>query len=497
MPLIECVPNFSEGRDVAVVDAIVAAMLAVEGVYLLAREMDADHHRSVITLAGEAAQVAEAAVRGVGEAARRIDLRRHKGAHPRLGAADVVPFVPLQGATLEECVRWAEWAGAEIWRRFRVPVYLYEAAARRPERRQLEAVRRGQFEGLSELVRTDPDKLPDFGPRFEHAALHPSAGATIVGARNFLIAYNINLDTADMETGRAIARAIRASGGGLPAVKAMGVRLDDPPRAQVSMNLTDFTQTSLATVWRAVNDEAAKRGVTVQESELIGLIPRAALEGAAAELVRFREFDPSRVVENRVEEVMRQAAPSPAGPSLQAQLAPVLAALAASAPVPGGGAAAAVAGALAAAVGAMVARLAKQDGAAELEAMATRFAHTADADTAAYAAVMAARRLPRASESERAVRTQRVAAAIVGAAEVPLALAHACTRLAQALRQLEAGAPAAIASDLTTARALTQAARDGALANVAINIESLPAAHPDRQRLLAALNQATRTPLFT
>lgn len=315
MAWIECVPNFSEGRDPAVVAAIVAAMLAVPGAHLLAQEMDADHHRAVVTLAGEPAAVAEAAVRGVGEAARRIDLRRHHGVHPRLGATDVVPFVPLEGATLEECVHWAEWAGAEIWRRFQIPVYLYGAAARRPERRRLENVRRGQFEGLSEQVRTDPARLPDFGPPFAAAALHHSAGATIVGARKFLIAFNVVLDTPDLAIARDIARVIRTSGGGLPELKAIGVALDHPPRAQVSMNLTDFETTSLATVWEALNREAARRGVHVVESELVGLAPRAAFQGADPQKLRLRGFGPDKILENRLAEALATGSLPPAKPS--------------------------------------------------------------------------------------------------------------------------------------------------------------------------------------
>ncbi|MGH9519496.1 MAG: glutamate formimidoyltransferase [Terriglobales bacterium] len=493
MGLIECVPNFSEGRNLAVVDELVAAMLAVEWAYLLDREMDRDHNRSVITLAGAPQAVAEAAVRGVGLAAERIDLRQHQGAHPRLGATDVLPFVPLQGSTLEECVRLAEWAGAEIWKRFRIPVYLYEAAARTPERRQLEAVRKGQFEGVREAVRTDPARRPDFG----EAELHPSAGATIVGARKFLIAYNVNLNTDQIEVARDIAKTIRASSGGMAAVKAMGVMLSNPPRAQVSINLTDFEITSMAAAWRAVNAEAAKRGVAAVESELIGLAPRAALEGTAAELLQLTEFDTDRVIENRVAKVM--AGPQAGALPLAAKLRPFLEELASTEPAPGGGSAAAAAGAMAAALATMVARLAgakaQKAGAAavtlwadveaEMAALAAELARGCDEDAAAFLAIRAARRLPKTSVAEQQARNAAIEQATITAAEIPLAVAVRCARLAERIGQLQAQAPAAMASDLTTAAALARAGLSGARDNVAINLDSLPQDSVARKRLQA------------
>jgi len=254
--LIECVPNFSEGRDLSKVESIVEAMRAVPDIIILDREMDADHNRLVITLVGRRENVGEAVLRGVARAAELIDLTQHTGAHPRLGATDVVPFVPIEGVTLDDCVTLARWVGEEIWRRLRIPVYLYEAAATRPERRNLENIRRGQFEGLREEIATKEERRPDFGePR-----VHPTAGATVVGARKFLIAYNINLDTPDVQVAKAIAKTIRASGGGFPCVKGMGVELKARNLAQVSMNLTDFETTSIYTVWEAVKKEAAKHG---------------------------------------------------------------------------------------------------------------------------------------------------------------------------------------------------------------------------------------------
>src|SRR5579863_6050645 len=284
--IVECVPNFSEGRDAAKVDAIVQALLAGPEVYLLDREMDSDHHRSVITLVGTRESIGEAALRRIGRAAELIDLTHHQGAHPRLGATDVVPFVPVRGVTLEDCVHIAEWVAEEAWRRFRVPTYLYEAAARTPERRNLENIRRGQFEGVREEVKTSPERRPDFGPDPDRAALHPTAGATVVGARKFLIAYNVNLATPDVSLAKSIAKSIRASSGGFPCVKAMGVELKARQRAQVSMNLTDFETTSIGTVFDAVTKQASAVGVEIEGSEIVGLIPRRALEDASVHYLK-------------------------------------------------------------------------------------------------------------------------------------------------------------------------------------------------------------------
>jgi len=294
--IVECVPNFSEGRDSAVLDAIVAAIRSVPGAVVLDRTMDPDHNRSVVTFAAPAEVVGEAAVRAVEQAVRLIDLNGHAGVHPRIGAADVVPFVPVEGVTLADCVAIAECAAAEVWRRARVPVYLYEAAARRPDRVRLENIRRGQFEGLREEVRTNPERLPDFGA----PELHSTAGATVIGARKFLIAYNINLNTADVSVAKRIARAIRTSSGGLPCVKAMGVLLASRNLAQVSMNLTDFEQTPMHSVFQAVRAEAERYGVAIAGSEIIGLVPNQALAMAAQYFLQIENFSPGLTVENRL-----------------------------------------------------------------------------------------------------------------------------------------------------------------------------------------------------
>ena len=293
--VVECVPNFSEGRDARRVEAIVAAM-RVEGVFLLDWSMDADHNRSVVTLAGAPSAVVEAAVRGAGKAAELIDLTRQQGVHPRIGAADVLPFVPISGIKLEQCVLLARQAGLEIWRRFGVPVYFYEAAAARPDRANLEEVRRGQFEGLRDAVRKEPARRPDLGG----PGLHPTAGACAVGARKFLVAYNIYFDSTDVSMVRAIAREIRAASGGLKGVKAMGVLAHG--RAQLSMNITDFEITPISLVYRTVSKLALRHKAAPVEGEVIGLLPEAACERDSEWMRQLTGFDPAaKILERRLE----------------------------------------------------------------------------------------------------------------------------------------------------------------------------------------------------
>ncbi len=295
--LVECVPNFSEGREESTLLALQSAVESVPGIHLLGREADPDHNRSVFTIAGEPEAVLEAAVRAVGVAASRIDLNHHRGEHPRIGAADVIPFVPVRGITLEECAALAHRAGEEIWQRFGVPVYFYEAAAKDPSRQRLEDIRRGNFEGLRDELNASSERQPDLG----HGRLHPTAGATVVGARKFLIAYNVNLKTPRIEIAREIAKVIRASNGGLPHVKAMGMMLHSRGLAQVSVNLTDFEATPLHEVFAAISREAAARGIEVAGSELIGFIPRRAVEMGFAASLRFERFRSASVLENALD----------------------------------------------------------------------------------------------------------------------------------------------------------------------------------------------------
>jgi len=297
MPVIvECVPNFSEGRSKAVIDKIVYSIRSVPGIKVLDVEMDPDHNRSVVTLIGGRENIQEAAFRGARAARELIDMTKHKGQHPRIGALDVCPFVPLSGVTMDDCVEIANRVGARIAKELKIPVYLYGAAARRPERANLENIRRGEFEGLREAILTDESRYPDYGPRM----LHPTAGATAVGARMPLIAFNMNLKTDDVKIAKDIAKKIRASGGGLPHVKALGFMLEHRGMAQVSMNLTDYTKTPLHVVVEAVEKEASARGVEVAEGELIGLIPLDAVCDAAARFLKLRNLSGEQVLERRI-----------------------------------------------------------------------------------------------------------------------------------------------------------------------------------------------------
>jgi len=301
--IIECVPNFSEGTDTAKVSKIVASMQG-EGVRLLDWSLDAAHNRSVVTIAGPPAAVVAAAVRSVGKAAELIDLTRQNGVHPRIGAADVVPFIPVSGISLAECAVLARQAGLLIWRTYGVPVYFYGAAAARPDRVQLEDVRKGQFEGLRDAARRDAARRPDIGG----PELHETAGASAVGARSFLIAYNVHLKQPDITAARAIARDIRASNGGLHGVKALGVLANG--RAQVSMNITDFRITPMHHIHARVLELAQRHGVAIEDGELIGLIPQDAYEPDADWVRQIPNFDPAlKVLERRLEHPLSWATP--------------------------------------------------------------------------------------------------------------------------------------------------------------------------------------------
>lgn len=295
--LVECIPNFSEGRRPEVIQALEAAVRSVPGVYLLDRHSDPDHNRTVLTFAGEPEPVLEAAFKAIRVAAERIDMDQHRGAHPRLGAADVVPFVPLQGITLEECAELARRLGRRVGEELGIPVYLYEAAATRPDRVSLPDIRRGEYEGLKESIGRDPDRAPDFGP-----ARLGKAGATVIGARKPLVAFNVYLTTDDVQVARKIARAVRGSSGGLVHVRALGFLVKG--RAQVSMNLTDVTQTPIARVVEAVRREAARYGTAIHHTELVGLAPLQALVDAARWYLQLDEFESDQILELRLQKAL-------------------------------------------------------------------------------------------------------------------------------------------------------------------------------------------------
>src|SRR3954453_13226526 len=427
--LVECVPNFSEGRNKARVDAIVEAM-KMDGVFLLDREMDSDHNRCVITLVGERDAIQEAAIRGVGKAAELIDLTRHQGAHPRMGAADVVPFIPIEGVSLEDCVAMARHVGAEIAQRYQIPVYLYEAAATSPERQNLENIRRGQFEGIRDEIATNPSRKPDYGePR-----VHPTAGATVVGARKFLIAYNVFLNTTDVDIAKKVAKAVRFSSGGLRYVKGAGFFVRG--LAQVSMNLTDFEQTPIHRVFEYVKREAARYGVTPISSEIVGLIPKKALEQAAEWFLQVENFDSSLILENRLSSVMGGKM---AVGGLRAGTEPFIEQLAAPTATPGGGSAAAASGAMAAGVATMVASMSRakkaylqyerelSDAIARLSQLREELKAAIDADAESYNAVMEAYKKTREAAAVEGV----VDAALKQATSVPLSVAEKAHAVAQ------------------------------------------------------------------
>src|SRR5712691_6336621 len=296
MEVVECVPNFSEGRRKEVVDAIATAIGSVPGVRVLDHETDVDHNRSVITFIGDLRSIIEGAFQGAKAAVALIDMNRHQGAHPRVGALDVLPFIPIQGVAMEDCVALARAVGKRIADELQVPVYLYEAAATRPDRKALPDVRRGEYEGLKVEIETNPDRKPDFGP----SRFHPTAGACIVGARPVLIAWNVNLRTTDVGIAKRIAKSVRESDGGLPAVRAKGFELADRGLVQVSMNMVDYHTTSLAQAFEAIRALAAKEGVEIAESEIIGLVPLDALVDAATQYFKLARFHREQILETRL-----------------------------------------------------------------------------------------------------------------------------------------------------------------------------------------------------
>jgi glutamate formiminotransferase len=488
---VECVPNFSEGRDPAKIDAIIEAM-KLPGVYLLDREMDSDHNRSVITLVGEREAIQEAILRGVGKAAELIDLTQHQGAHPRMGATDVVPFIPIDGVTLEDCVAMAKHVGTEIARRFQIPVYFYEAAAATPERQNLENIRRGQFEGIRDEIATHPARQPDCGD----PCVHPTAGATVVGARKALIAYNIFLNTPDVSIAKKIAKAVRFSSGGLRFVKGAGFLVRG--MAQVSMNLTDFEQTPIHRVFEFVRREAARYGVLPVSSEIVGLIPKLALEQSAEWFLQIENFDSSLILENRLASVMSGKL---AVGGLRAGVEPFIEQLAAPTATPGGGSAAAASAAMAAGLATMVATMSRgkkaylqyeaplSEAIARLAMLREDLKLSIDADAESYDIVMKAYK----SAKDSPDATDAIAAALEQATNVPLAVAEKSAEILQIAATLKPITNPRMSSDLITAVALAKAAFEGALANVEVNLDSIlqdaPQAEPfaTQARALASM----------
>jgi glutamate formiminotransferase/glutamate formiminotransferase/formiminotetrahydrofolate cyclodeaminase len=457
-PLVECVPNFSEGRNPAVLRALIAAVTSVPSVRLLHHTMDPDHHRTVLTFAGPPDAVGDAALRAIAAAAASIDLRRHDGVHPRIGATDVVPFVPIRDIGMEDCVRLARAIGQEVASRLGIPVFLYEQAASNPARRRLEAIRKGGLEGLASRMEQDPAWAPDFGP----PRLHETAGAIVIGARPPLIAFNANLRTNDLSAAKAIARSIRESGGGLPCLKAIGVELASRGMVQVAMNLTDYRVTPLHRAFQAVTDEAEKRGIEVAGSELIGLTPQAALDQAAAALLRIEGFDPSQILETRLAAAMPEEQPS------DPTLSDFLDAGAAARPTPGGGSVASLVGALAAALGVMGARLGGHgDEEQRLIRLTDRLRRLVQADSDAYGALVEAYKISKQDPSRQA----SVLAALDRATDIPLTIAESACEAGRLLHAVRRSAKPLILSDLTVGLHIAVAAAVAGLLTAETNVK--------------------------
>jgi len=473
MTPFECVPNFSEGRDEQKVEHIADAARAIAGVTVLDVERNADHHRSVITLYGEGDALVEAVFRMMQVATETIDLTHHRGEHPRMGATDVVPFVPLGTSTMADAVKLAERLGERVARELAIPVYLYAHAARQPERADLAKVREGQFEGIRDQIASDPRRAPDFGP----ARVHPTAGAVAIGARPVLIAFNVDLATTDVAVAKRIARTVRGRDGGLPEVKALGFELGERHLTQVSMNLTDYRTTPIHRAFDAVRKEAEAGGTGIEEAEIVGLVPEDALLDAAEHYLRLRSFDRSAVLERKV----RAAEAARPGHEPMGSFA---SRLAARTPTPGGGSAAAIVAALASALGEMVLAYSIDPKApaanlvelrSKLTAARLRFFDFADDDAKSYDSVRTAKHGLRDRPDDPAAR-EAYLNALRHAAGVPLETARAAVESAGALEAVRAQTKTALRSDLITALALFRAATRGALANVAVNLDDLRAA---------------------
>jgi glutamate formiminotransferase / formiminotetrahydrofolate cyclodeaminase len=469
--IVECVPNFSEGRRKEVVDAIAAALTRLPGVALLDSEMDAAHNRCVISIAGEPKAVARGVIEAVGKAAELIDLRQHRGEHPRMGATDVIPFIPILGMSIEDCVQLSLQVGEEIASRYQIPVYLYEQSARIPARQDLAYVRRGEFEGIREEIRTNPERKPDFGP----LDVHPTAGATAVGARFPLVAYNIYLNTPDVKIAQAIARAIRFSSGGLRYVKALGFEIKERHQTQVSMNLTNFEATPIFRVFEMVVREAERYGVAVVSSEIVGLVPQKALNACSDFYLRLENFGANQILENRLMNALPQ----------EDSVADFVASVAAPEAVPGGGSVAAHAASLAAALGEMVSGL--TEGKKKYQAVegkvrdihrqltsARELLHSlVQEDAIAYQGVMTAMKMPKSSPEQKAARATALEQATRAATEVPLRTARQAAEVLRALATLAEIGNSNAQSDAATGAQLACAALKGAQYNVLTNLSGL------------------------
>ncbi len=478
MKLIECVPNFSEGRHPEIIAAIRDAIASVPGVAMLDVSSDPSHNRTVVTFAAPAEQAVRAAFNGIAKARELIDLTAHTGEHPRIGATDVCPFIPLEGATMEDCVALARELGKRVGTELGIPVFLYERAATRPDRANLADIRRGEFEKARDEIGTNPDRVPDFGPN----KIHPTAGATVIGARPFLVAYNVYLGPAsNLAVAKEVAKVVRASGGGLPSVKGLGLEVDG--QAQVSMNLTDTDTTPIWRAYDAVKLEAEKRGVSPTWSEIVGLVPAHALFETAVHHIQLRGFSSERVLEHKVREAMT------GGETLSG----FVEAVASSAPMPGGGSVVAHVGALGAALAEMVAGLTigrkkyvavegeMKELAARAVTLGARLAALVKEDSDSYALVSAAYKLQKETPVQVAARDAAIQAALMKAAAVPLETARACVAVAKLAASCAQNGNTNAVSDAGVAALLAEAACKGAAYNVRINVSSMSDPHAGRE----------------
>ncbi len=480
-------PNFSEGRRKEVIDAIVAEAKS-RNVKVLDIESDPDHNRSVLTFVGEPSAVIDAALAVGGKAIELIDLNKHRGQHPRMGAVDVVPFIPISDVSMDECVEISKEFAKEYSTRFKVPVFLYEEAATRPDRKNLADVRKGEFEGLREEIGKNPDRKPDFGPD----TIHPTAGATAVGARQILIAYNINLGTSRLEVAKAIAKQVRGKDGGLTAVKALGFDLKDRGLVQVSMNMVDYKSSQLFKAFELVSNLAEHQGVAAVESEIVGLVPMEALTDTAEFYLKLRNFNKGQILERKLAETQDRKL-------IEMSLVSFAIDVASEKPVPGGGSVSAYAGSLAAGLVSMVSRLTlkrpeleihwakAKEVLVECEALQKRLLSLVDEDSESFDALMQAYRLPKTSEQEKQKRTEEIQSRLKRAAEVPLDTTEQAARtLAEAKKLAEVANENAL-SDLQTAAHLAYASAHGAISNVTINLSGIKD-EDYRQQLKAKLD---------
>lgn len=485
--IVECIPNFSEARRPEVIRQIVDSVAKVTGIRILDTHSDNDHNRTVLTFVGEPTAVEEAAFQGILKAAELINLNEHQGAHPRIGATDVVPFVPISGVTMAECIEMARRLGRRVAEELSIPVFFYEEAASRQDRRNLEDIRRGEFEGLKEMILSDPYHAPDLGPK-----MLGNAGATVIGARQPLIAYNIFLTSSDVSIAEKIARRVRNSSGGFHFVKAMGVQVDG--LAQVSMNLTNYTRSPMAQVTEFVRREALRYGTAIHHSELVGLLPQRALSNAAVYYLQLDGFEQDQILENKLFAVASQPAEK-----TSSEKEAFIEAVAEGTPAPGGGSAAAHTGALAAALVVMVARLTvgkPKYAAAEAESWKTiemgeklrkELLQAVASDAESFDQVLKARRLPKETQEQKDLRQAAIRDATLYAARIPLENAEKCLEVMRlALRMAEIGNLNAI-SDAGASVNLAKAAFEAAAMNVKINLLGMES-EPEPASMLKQLN---------